>query len=1270
MSPLDDGKVSPDAKIARFEARRKIAVHRDRPVVPPSSLSFVDIGARSNFSFLEGASSPEEMVEQAARMGLSGLGLADRNTVAGVVRAHAHVKGFERRREDAFAVLEEQASILRPGAAPEPGRAERRAEDDGTASAVQTIPDEPMAGQAGAASEPAAPEKTEAEIKREADRIAKARRDVVLPERFIFRPGTRLVFRDGTPEILAFPINRDAWGRLCRLLSQGNLRAEKGSCLLDEADLLEWGEGILLAVLPDAGFHHGPAAAPPETGSAAAGDGMVAEGAEQGTVTEEPQDRLLALLVRLSRRFPGQVHLALSPAYDGEDAFRSAFLAAIAEKAGVPLIATNQPLYHHPERRSLADVVTAIREGIPVMEAGFRLAAHAERFLKDGREMARLLRAFPQAVDNASKFFSRLTFSLDEISHNYPDESQPGETLFETLKRLTYEGADRRYPQGMSERTKRQIEHELDLIQKLHYEGYFLTVHGIVQHARHKLKILCQGRGSAANSTVCYCLEITEVNPEERSLLFERFISTARDEPPDIDVDFEHARREEVIQSIYQRYGREHAGLTAAVTSYRARSAGREVAKAFGLPADIQAALSNAVGGWWTEAVKTGDARLAGLNTEDPAIRSVLYHAACLAGFPRHLTQHVGGFVITRDRLDEIVPIMNTAMPDRFMIEWDKDDLDQVSLFKIDILALGMLTCMAKAFRLLEDRYAERQSLAKLCMTREQAVYDMICRADTIGVFQIESRAQMSMLPRLRPQKFYDLVIEVAIVRPGPIQGNMVHPYLKRREMLNRGETIVYEDSKLKNALERTLGIPLFQEQAMQIAIDAAGFTPEKADRLRRSMATFKRSGEVAGFRDEMIEGMVKNGYDADFAARCFSQIEGFGEYGFPESHAASFALLVYASCWVKTYYPDVFLTALLNSQPMGFYAPAQLVRDACEHGVEVRPVDVNFSKWETVLEEGRWRRDLLHSRHRSMDGVICTGHAVRLGFHQVKGLSEDRIALLLAQRVTPYRTVRDLWLRTRLAPSELEHLADADAFASMGLSRREAVWAVRGLEREGPVDALPLFDHAAKMPGDLVAEPSVSLPAMAPGEEVIEDYRALQLSLKAHPVAFLRSRLREKGAVPAMRLAELAHGSDVTVSGLVLVRQRPGSAKGVIFMTVEDETASANVIVWTDVYGRFRREVLGARLVKVSGRLQRQNEVIHIVARHLEDLTPLLGLLQAETRRFGVSPRADETLSGSGDPRAKKAAIEAEREAMKRRLAASQAEPIAAVMPKGRNFH
>ncbi|OQP86116.1 error-prone DNA polymerase [Rhizobium rhizosphaerae] len=1291
MSPRDEsgeGASRPaerlGANVARLEGRAR---RPPRPgslseSIQRSTLAFVEIGARSNFSFLEGASSPEEMVEQAARMGLAGLGLADRNSVAGAVRAHAHVKAFARRRKEALTVLaSEGASAAREHG----GAAEAGAPLPESESLSDT--DEGEAGGIGTEDEQA--------LRRRAERLAKARRDVVLPEDFVFRPGARLVFRDGTPDILAFATDRPAWGRLCRLLSQGNLRAHKGSCLLDEADLLQWGEGLMLAVLPDAGFHHGATEdAVPATPCPAQGDAPAAA----GQIPMAPAVRLEGLLRRLGQRFPGQVHLALSPCHDGEDGFRFAWLSALADQAGVPLIATNQPLYHHADRRSLADVVTAIREGVPVMQAGFRLAAHAERCLKDGREMARLLRAHRVAVDNAARFFSRLTFSLDEISHNYPDESQPGETLFQTLERLTWEGVSRRYPKGASDKTKRQIHHELQLIKSLKYEGYFLTVHGIVHHARHELGILCQGRGSAANSTVCFCLGITEVNPEERSLLFERFVSTARDEPPDIDVDFEHARREEVIQAIYDRYGRNHAGLTAAVTSYRARSAGREVAKAFGLPADIQTALSNAVGGWWTEALKAGDARLAGLNAEDPAIRAVLRHAAMLAGFPRHLTQHVGGFVITRDRLDEIVPVMNTTMPDRIMIEWDKDDLDQVRLFKIDILALGMLTCMAKAFRLLEARYQERLSLAGLCLDPQNDVYDMICRADTIGVFQIESRAQMSMLPRLRPRELYDLVIEVAIVRPGPIQGNMVHPYLKRREMVNRGEAITYEYDALKDALERTLGIPLFQEQAMQIAIDAAGFSPEKADRLRRSMATFKRSGEVAGFREEMIEGMVRNGYDADFAARCFSQIEGFGEYGFPESHAASFALLVYASCWVKAYYPDVFLTALLNSQPMGFYAPAQLVRDAREHGVEVRPVDVNFSDWETVLEEGDWRRVRLHPRHRSMCRVIRTRYAVRLGFHQVKGVAQERMEGLVALRTTPYRTVRDLWLRTRLAPAELERLADADAFASMGLTRREALWAVRGLEREGPVDALPLFaqavktdatatgdrhaharteqgEAAAKAEGpeepdafaELLREPSVTLPDMTPGEEVIEDYRALQLSLKAHPVAFLRQQLRNKGAVPAQRLAELAHGSDVTIAGLVLVRQRPGSARGVIFMTVEDETGSANVIVWTDVYGRYRREVIGARLVQVSGRLQRQNEVIHLVARNLEDLTPMLGLLQTQARRFGVSPRADETLSGSGDPRDKRAAIAAERAAMERRLAAGAA---AAVMPKGRNFH
>jgi len=1148
--------------------------------------AFFEIGARSNFSFLEGASTPEEMMIQAAILKLPGLGIADRNSVAGVVRAHAQIRAM---REEYVKTVQENQTLFEKG-----------------------------------------------------------ERQKQLLEAAPFQPGARLVFSDGTPDILAYPKNRKGWAHLCRLLSAGNLRAQKGSCILSEADLVEWGDEMMLALVPDPSLLD-------DAGK---------------------QEKLENCLERLRKRFRAAFHMVLSPSYDGRDAQVFATLSILAARNRIPLIASNQPLYHHPARRPLADIVTAIREHVTIAEAGFRLAPNAERYLKDGREMTRLFRAYPQAVANTEKFFKRLSFSLDELKHNYPDEGVEGETPSETLERLTWEGARKRYPEGVPENVKKQIDYELKLIRDKEYAPYFLTVYKIIQHARYELKILCQGRGSAANSVICYCLEITEVNPEKSTLLFDRFISMDRDEPPDIDVDFEHGRREEVIQHIYKTYGREHAGLTAAVTSYRARSAGREVAKAFGLSEDVQSALASTVWGWSAEDLSEREAKAAGLDLSDPVTKNVLHYATELMGFPRHLTQHVGGFVITRDRLDEVVPIMNTAMPDRYMIEWDKDDLDNVRILKVDILALGMLTCLRKAFEFLELHYDVKKTLADLGNKDHEdgePVYGMMCRADTIGVFQIESRAQMSMLPRLRPRIFYDLVIEVAIVRPGPIQGDMVHPYLKRRGQSHLpGFKIDYPKDEMKPILERTFGVPLFQEQAMQIAITAAKFSPAKADRLRRSMATFKRSGQVNTFRDDMVNGMTANGYTREFAERCFKQIEGFGEYGFPESHAASFALLVYASSWVKAYYPDVFCAALLNSQPMGFYAPSQLVRDAREHGVEIRPVDVNLSDWDCLLEASEFDKETVDRRHVSMRDVIRTKRAVRLGFRQVKGLSEADMIALVENRGRGYISVRDLWLRSGLQKSDIERLADADAFGSIGLSRREALWAVRALDARSAAEKLPLFDRADR--ADLQLEPITRLPDMLPGEQVIEDYRYLSLSLKAHPVSFLRDEFATMGILKNGDLLTVPNGQMVTIAGLVLVRQRPGSARGVIFMTLEDETGVANAIVWNRIFDRYRSVVMGARLVKIRGRLQSESGVIHVVVDHIEDMTPMLGLLQRETRRFGVSERADEALRPTADHRQKKRTLAPERPApVNGGLGESsriQGVETASVMPKGRNFH
>jgi DNA polymerase-3 subunit alpha/error-prone DNA polymerase len=1140
---------------------------------------FFEIGAKTNFSFLEGAARPEEMVVTGSVLGLAGLGVADRNSVAGVVRAH------------------NQARQMR--------EAYKRQQEKGKRE------DEP---------------------------------DAILP--CAFQPGARLVFSDRTPDVLAYPRNRKGWANLCRLLSRGNLRAEKGSCILEEWDLLEWCDEMMLAVVPD--------------------------------FSRVEDSQYLALLdeqlVTYRKRFRKDVYLALAPTYDGRDALVFAVFAQIARRNRMPLIATNLPLFSLPDRRTLSDVVTAIREHVTVQEAGFRLAPNGERFIKHAAEMARLLYAYPEAVENTASFFGRLNFSLEEISHNYPDESVPGETVAVTLERLTWEGAARRYPEGVPAEVSGQIEYELELINRLNYAPYFLTVRHIVWHAREELGILCQGRGSAANSTVCYCLGVTEVNPTSTKLLFARFISTARNEPPDIDVDFEHERREEVIQYIYRHYGYRHAGLTGAVTSYRTRMAGREVAKAFGLSEDVQAALSSTVWGWSEDGLSEREAKVAGLDIADPLTQKVIAHARQLMGFPRHLTQHVGGFLITRDRLDEVVPIMKTAMPGRYMVEWDKDDLDTLQLLKIDVLALGMLTCLKRAFELMELHYDRKETLETLMQKHEdQNVFDMICRADTVGVFQIESRAQMSMLPRLKPREFYDLVIEVAIVRPGPIQGDMVHPYLKRRELRNQGKTIHYERPELREVLERTLGVPLFQEQAMQIAITGAGFPPEKADRLRRSMATFKRSGRVDEFKRDFVDGMLANGYSAPFAQQCFSQIEGFAEYGFPESHAASFALLVYASSWIKAYYPDIFCAALLNAQPMGFYAPAQLIRDAREHGVTILPVDINRSEWDCTLEQVSNAGSLIDRRHMSMRDVIKTRCAVRLGFRQIKGLSEnDVLEKLLDRRGAGYASVHDLWQRSGLGKSDLERLADADAFGDLGLSRREALWAVRGLDARPKVQAPTLFDRADSL--DLRPEARTVLPAMLPGEEVIEDYRYLSLSLKGHPVSFLRPEFEAMGIRRSVDLLSVPNGRMVTIGGLVLVRQRPGSARGVIFLTLEDEAGVANAIVWPKIFERYRPVVMGARLVKIRGRLQSQSGVIHTVVEHIEDITPMLGLLQKEARRFGASPRSDEALQGGGGswrtPRGRpERAFQAQLPTVEQPDLLSDGQ-AGEVMPKGRNFH
>jgi error-prone DNA polymerase len=1096
---------------------------------------YAELQVTTNFSFLRGAAHPDELVVTAAALGHAAIAITDRNSLAGIVRAH------------------------------------HAAKEVGLRLVV----------------------------------------------------GCRLDLRDGT-SLLAFPEDRAAYGRLTRLLTLGKRRAPKGECHLDYADVVAYGAGQIIVVLP------------PPAPSPARGEGL--------GWGPDPAD----FVARVAVDFKGRAYLAAHHLYRGDDLRRIARLAALGEATGLPLVATNNVLYHVPERRPLQDVLTCIRENCTIGEAGYRLAANAERHLKASREMARLFRGRVDTIERSLEIVERCRFSLDELRYEYPEEPVPkGQTPQQRLAELTWKGARERFcfvtpaeagvqshrsesgrldsrfrgndeQSEIPDKVRGLIEHELQLIERLDYARYFLTVHDIVRFARQR-DILCQGRGSAANSVVCYCLGITAVDPARIDVLFERFISAARNEPPDIDVDFEHERREEVIQYVYEKYGRDRAGLAATVICYRSRSAIREVGKALGLSVDVVAALAGIVWGWSNDPIADLRVREAGLDPTDRTLRMALDLAAQLVGFPRHLSQHVGGFVITREPLSELVPIENAAMEDRTVIEWDKDDLDQLGILKIDILALGMLTCIRKAFALIEKHYGHRFELATI-PAEDPAVYEMLSRADSLGVFQVESRAQMTMLPRLKPREFYDLVIEVAIVRPGPIQGDMVHPYLRRR---SGREPVDYPSEALRRVLGKTMGVPLFQEQAMKIAIVGAGFAPEEADRLRRAMATFKRNGDIHLFRDKFIAGMVENGYERDFATRCFSQIEGFGTYGFPESHAASFALLVYVSSWIKCFYPEVFACALLNSQPMGFYAPAQIVRDAREHGVEVRPVDVNHSLWDCTLEpiivtpatagaQGHHSDPgPLDSRFRGNDDN-GSQYALRLGLRQIKGFAEaDAERLVAARGVGGYPDPCVLWRRSGLGRGALERLAEADSFRSTGLDRRRALWALKALG-EPP---LPLFAAAEDAPtSSREARAMALLPEMPLGEHVVEDYASLSLTLKRHPLAFLRAELAREGLVTAAELAHLPVDRRLAIAGVVLIRQRPGSANGVVFITIEDETGIANLIVWPTILERFRRAALGATLLRCTGKLQREESVIHVVAERLDDLTPRLNTLRDRT--------------------------------------------------------
>ncbi len=1036
-------------------------------------IGYAELQVASNFSFLRGASHPDELMLTAASLGLRAIAVTDRNTLAGVVRAHTAAK---------------QAGI-----------------------------------------------------------------------RFI--PGCRLDLRDG-PSLLCLPTDRAAYGRLSRLLTLGKRRAEKGACDLDLADVYAHAEGQIFILIP------------PET-------------LEDEAFTAE--------VAEIASRLDAPCYLAAHALYRGDDKARINRLAAIAEAAGTPMVATGDVHYHHPDRRALQDVLTCIREHCTIHEAGWRLHANAERHLKPADEMARLFAGHEQAVARTLDIMEACRFSLDELRYNYPDEPvPPGKTPQEHLEDLTWAGAARRFPDGIPAKVRETLVKELAIIKRRDYAPYFLTVHDIVRWARAQ-GILCQGRGSAANSSVCFCLWVTEVNPIEIDLLFERFISEARDEPPDIDVDFEHERREEVMQYIYRRYGRERASIAATVISYRSRSAVREVGKAMGLTDDVTGALAGMVWGWSEEGVPDEHVREAGLDPADPMLRRTLELTAELIGFPRHLSQHVGGFVLTQDPLSEIVPIGNAAMDDRTFVEWDKDDLDALHILKVDVLALGMLTCLARCFALARQHYDKKYTLAGFHPMTDEATYTMLQQGDSVGVFQVESRAQMNMLPRLKPKDFYDLVIEVAIVRPGPIQGDMVHPYLRRRDRIEPVEYPSPDPShgppdELERILKKTLGVPIFQEQAMRIAIEAAKFDAGEANDLRYAMATFRRRGTIEQLEQKMVGRMIERGYDPDFAARCFNQIKGFGEYGFPESHAASFALLVYVSSWLKWHYPEVFACGILNSQPMGFYAPAQLVRDAREHGVEVRPVDVNHSDWDCTLEP--------------TDGDRC---AVRLGMREVDGLSEEIGLEIVKARGAAYADLPTLWRRAGVPVASLERLAAADAFGSLGLDRRQALWEVSAIKAAAP---LPLFAHAdAREEAD---EAPVTLPPMHLSEQVMVDYQTQRLSLKAHPMSFLRSYFAARGVTPNRDLMGMKDGQRVSVAGIVLVRQRPGTAKGVIFATLEDETGIANAVVWQHVFQANRKVVMGSRLVLIHGRLQRHENIIHVVADQLQDMSGLLATLFA----------------------------------------------------------
>lgn len=1065
-----------------------------------SQPAYAELAAASNFSFLRGASHPGDMVMRAVELGLSGIGIADRNNVAGVVRAYVALK---KARNEAREQAEEGLSLSEPALA----------------------------------------------------RL----------EGFKLVVGARLCFLDDTPDIIVYPATRHGWGRLTRLLTLGNRRAKKGECHLHLPDLLGHLDDLLLIVLEKA----------------------------------EPQ-----LLGLLKKAAPGRVWLAAVMNRNGRDERQLLRAQRLSEQCEIPLIAINDALYAEPGARPLHDVLTSIRIGKTVAEAGRELAANAERHIKSPQEMLRLFAKFPDAIAETQRFISRIDFSLDQLKYEYPKEPVPhGWNAQEWLEHMVMEAAHKRYGEQLPAKAQKLLNEEFTLVRSEEYANYFLTVHDIVRHAQGQ-GILCQGRGSAANSIICFLLGVTSVDPMEHDLLFSRFMSSERKEPPDIDVDFEHERREEVMQYIYRRYGRDRAGIASTIIHFRPRSAVREVGKALGLTEDITQRLSSTVWGSYSSDYAQTRVAETGLDPDNPEIARLGHFVEQILNFPRHLSQHVGGFVLTQGRLDEMVPIHNAAMADRTFIEWDKSDIEALGLMKVDILALGMLTAIAKSFALMERHGLGRHSLEVDIKSDDSAVYDMLCTGDSVGVFQIESRAQINMLPCLRPRIFYDLVIQVAIVRPGPIEGDMVHPFLRRRngeERINLpSPNPPHPPDELRNVLGKTLGVPIFQEQAMKLAIVAADFSSADANRLRRAMATFRNIGTIETFRAKMVGGMAARGYDADFAERCFKQIEGFGSYGFPESHAQSFARLVYVSAWIKCHHPAVFVAALLNAQPMGFYAPAQLLRDAREHGVDVRPIDVNSSNWDNSLEDAE-----------GGNGSDKHPHALRLGFRQITGFREAWGQKIMAARLqlgsadmAQFTDMETLARQAALPSKALQLLADADCFGSIGMNRRKALWEVRRI----PDNDLPLF--AVTGARELAKEPELSLQTMALGEEVATDYQTTGLSLKIHPMALMRPLFDEDKVTRCLSLRSMKDGARVRVAGIVLTRQRPGKGKAV-FITLEDEGGIANIVLWENRFERYRRAVMASRVMMVDGQLQVSKEgVTHVMAARIIDVSDRLGYL------------------------------------------------------------